>query len=240
MAALLDGTLGTNLGPLVTPPTSKLPTDAKLNSFYMYFAGAAYCERTLPTLTCPWCGNITSRGYTFHALISNPIENTRAFIAISKPQKEIVLSFRGTDNVFNAVTDLAGALFEDGKSSPIRIHVGFKTAVDSIYPKIISNLTSLLSSNPDFKVVVTGHSLGGAMASVFAFRLKYRNLFKQTKVELYTYGCPRVGNKALQTTWTDWTWFLVGSWSMVTLFRMWGLQCYSLFLYGPLPECGPN
>ena len=49
------------------------------------------------------------------------------------------------------------------------------------------------------KVFVTGHSLGGAMAVLCAYRLQ-----EKAKIDVYgvyTYGCPRVGNLQFFLAW---------------------------------------
>lgn len=46
---------------------------------------------------------------------------------------------------------------------------------------------------PSFKVVATGHSLGGALASLAAGVLRSQG----TTVDLYTYGAPKVGFEGL-------------------------------------------
>lgn len=52
-----------------------------------------------------------------------------------------------------------------------------------------------LNTNPKFKVVLTGHSLGGAMARLTYFFFSDNKQFPTVTYELYTYGEPRVGNK---------------------------------------------
>lgn len=49
--------------------------------------------------------------------------------------------------------------------------------------------------NPTYKIVLTGHSLGGSMARITTFFILYLNQFPGKKLELYTYGEPRSGNK---------------------------------------------
>lgn len=48
---------------------------------------------------------------------------------------------------------------------------------------------------PSFQVVVTGHSLGGAVATLIALGLKHPMWEMTEKVQLYTFGCPRLGNE---------------------------------------------
>lgn len=43
--------------------------------------------------------------------------------------------------------------------------------------------------------MITGHSLGGALARITTFLILYLEQFPETKLEVYTYGEVRVGNK---------------------------------------------
>ena len=124
----------------------------------MYFAGAAYCGRSLGNLSCPWCGNITAYNYSLYILIQDPVWDTITFIAISPTQNNIVVSFRGTLNVPNVILNLD--LVKVSAGSIIMVHQGFKTAVYSSYSDVVGNLTVLINANPSFNLVVTGHSLG--------------------------------------------------------------------------------
>ncbi|KAI5055852.1 hypothetical protein GOP47_0029684 [Adiantum capillus-veneris] len=72
----------------------------------------------------------------------------------------------------------------------------------SIFEKINADLIQLLKENPKARLVVTGHSLGGALAAVFAGLLLYKNVERNEKKLLleslsaiYTFGQPRVGDK---------------------------------------------
>lgn len=69
-----------------------------------------------------------------------------------------------------------------------RIHAGFSNTIDSIGPTIYSMiLPGLLSGS---KVVLTGHSRGGALAALFAYFLAI-NGYKAHAV--YTFGSPKFG-----------------------------------------------
>lgn len=56
-------------------------------------------------------------------------------------------------------------------------------------------LQPILLANPTYRVVSTGHSLGGSMASLFVFFMSSLNQFPGTNYVLATYGQPRTGNK---------------------------------------------
>lgn len=60
---------------------------------------------------------------------------------------------------------------------------------------MVRSVSAYLNDCPNCKVVIAGHSLGGAMARLAYFFLKDTNQFPTVTYELYTYGEPRVGNK---------------------------------------------
>jgi hypothetical protein len=66
----------------------------------------------------------------------------------------------------------------------------FKNA-NSAYTDIKAAIAAALTAagNKDLPIVLTGHSLGGAQASLAAFLLKLDGF---TNVSLYTFGCPQV------------------------------------------------
>ena len=65
------------------------------------------------------------------------------------------------------------------------VHFGFAQALDKVYDKIIDQIDRLDTTG--LKIICTGHSLGAALATIFASRYDAKYL--------YTFGSPRVGNK---------------------------------------------
>jgi triacylglycerol lipase len=70
-----------------------------------------------------------------------------------------------------------------------RIHCGFKREVDDLWPIIEQHIKE--NQRP---VWFTGHSLGAAMATICAGRCKLSSIPSNPK-SLFTFGCPRVGNR---------------------------------------------
>lgn len=62
----------------------------------------------------------------------------------------------------------------------------FLTSYNSVASLVISTVSAQLASNPNYRVVTSGHSLGGALVSVAAISLKKN--FPNTNVFMYTYG----------------------------------------------------
>ena len=105
---------------------------------------------------------------------------------------DLVIACRGTQPTeFN---DLKADL----KALPVmaetvgRVHIGFKTEVDDIWPMIEEDINRKV--NVTKTLWFCGHSLGAAMATIMASRAKH-NIELNDPVELFTYGSPRVGWK---------------------------------------------
>jgi len=70
-----------------------------------------------------------------------------------------------------------------------RVHRGFKREVDDLWPC----LEEALENNAK-TLWFTGHSLGGAMATICAGRCKV-SAIESEPAGVFSFGCPRVGNK---------------------------------------------
>lgn len=60
-------------------------------------------------------------------------------------------------------------------------------------------MTTAVGENPDYQVVITGHSLGGAIAVLAAAETRKAGI----NAALYTYGQPRVGDEGLDKWMED-------------------------------------
>lgn len=58
---------------------------------------------------------------------------------------------------------------------------------------VVNTVSAQLAAHPSYNVVVTGHSLGAALASIAGVTLKAN--FPSTTLKVYTFGQPRTGNK---------------------------------------------
>jgi triacylglycerol lipase len=104
-------------------------------------------------------------------------------------KEDIVIACRGTQpNEFNDVK-------ADLKATPVlaetigRVHKGFKTEVDDLWPMIKEDLLTASKSRTAW---FTGHSLGAAMTTIMASRCNCDITMPDIK-EIYTFGSPRVG-----------------------------------------------
>ena len=108
-------------------------------------------------------------------------------------EHDIVIAFRGTEpnewNDIKADIDATKALAE----TVGHVHRGFKKEVDDVWPQLEEMLVSH-KNNLDKKLWFTGHSLGGAMASICAGRCLLSHIDTRPE-QVHTFGSPRVGTK---------------------------------------------
>ena len=108
---------------------------------------------------------------------------------VFKTPTDCIVACRGTEptewNDIRADVDAVTAVAE----TVGRVHRGFKREVDDLWPR----LEKALVGN-DKTLWFTGHSLGGAMATICAGRC-FLSHINSTPKELFTFGSPRVGNK---------------------------------------------
>lgn len=102
-----------------------------------------------------------------------------------------MLSIRGTTNFRNALTDIQFFTACDDVVPGGKVHAGFLNAWKEIADAARTFLANARNQYSDYKVVITGHSLGAGVATVAAAHLR-RDLYQGT--DLFTYGSPRVGN----------------------------------------------
>ena len=66
------------------------------------------------------------------------------------------------------------------------VHTGFQFAYAVTQSTVLNAVKAQLASNPSYRVVVTGHSLGAAVAALAAVSIK--STFPNVNLQLYTYG----------------------------------------------------
>lgn len=64
--------------------------------------------------------------------------------------------------------------------------------------KILNKIKTIKETfeNSDFRIVLTGHSLGGSVASLAAFDIAKHCEMTPCSMSVYTFGAPRCGNHA--------------------------------------------
>lgn len=121
-------------------------------------------------------------------------------MALNHDIKKIIISYRGTANLVNWIHNfnfigVKVNIKDDSSFKGAKVHNGFLRMSNSLYEQTQTELLKLIKKHPQYNIVITGHSLGGAIATINAFNLVQNKILTWEQIELYTFGQPRVGNK---------------------------------------------
>jgi triacylglycerol lipase len=155
--------------------------------------------------------DITGEGFGTSSFVEDKKTDTQGFIAKHDSRNEIVVVFRGTEIKWkDLLTDArflaSGYTYSSGIKGFLgriflrkRVHSGFFKAYRSVREKVREKVLEYLpGGQSDVQVYVTGHSLGGALATLCALDLQemFRKMNLQgIAITIYTFGSPRVGTK---------------------------------------------
>lgn len=166
------------------------------------YSAAAYCPGnnngtgTLITCSignCPLVEAARARG-TFEFEDTIWADST-GFLAVDDTNRLIVLAFRGSESLSNWKVDLDIIRRPADLCRDCDVHRGFWHAWTEIRERVTTKVLSVLETYPEHRYVITGHSLGGAMAILAAGNFRKLNDDLAARTELYTFGSPRVGNR---------------------------------------------
>ncbi|MBL8484971.1 MAG: lipase family protein [Rhodocyclaceae bacterium] len=113
----------------------------------------------------------------------------------------IVLAFRGTlpptpplslSIVLDWLQDFL-AVPVPAAGFPGRIHDGFRIALTRLWPQILAQINELRARHPAAPIYVTGHSKGGALASLGAWRLRQETGL--TAAQVIAFASAHAGNR---------------------------------------------
>lgn len=175
-----------------------IPYDPAVGLKSMYYAGAAYC--LLDDLQTNWnCGEpcAQTNGVKEFTPIINTNLNTFGYVAYNEQDNEIVVVFRGTQmtNVMNWVSDLDIHTVQYKTLNGSLVHKGFYSTYQFVSADVLAAVNHYLTEHEDASVLVTGHSLGAALATHAAMDIKEN--ISPKKMTFYSYGSPRIGNSVI-------------------------------------------
>jgi predicted lipase len=105
-------------------------------------------------------------------------------------QSTIYVVYRGSTSIADWANNVDVILTDYNKCSKCEVHKGFYKAQQSVIKDVTSWTRTLMAKFPSYSVVVTGHSLGAAMATLTALDF----LSDGIKNTMYNFGSPRIGN----------------------------------------------
>ncbi|KAL2132308.1 hypothetical protein VTI74DRAFT_3944 [Chaetomium olivicolor] len=174
-------------------------TVQQLNNFKLYaqWSAASSCNSEKAAgqpVTCidNQCSMFASHNASVVASFTGTILDMRGFVGVDHADHNIVVSFRGSTSVRNWIADIIFVQVPCDLTAVCLVHTGFFASWAEISSRVIAAVRTAKAANPSYQVIVTGHSLGGAVGTLAAAYIRKAGF----AADLYTYGSPRVGNAA--------------------------------------------
>lgn len=168
-------------------------------SYYPLYEDVAYSRRleTVPfdpvlyPVNDPVCGadQQTPADVHFRGDIRFGAKGTNAQAYVTHNEKVILIAVRGTSSWADLLqdADVLQVPFEEGEG---KVHGGFYEAARQVFELADAYLDKFYAGQ---KVLVCGHSQGGAIGLILSQMLRLR---RACEVQLYTYGAPRAADAA--------------------------------------------
>ncbi|KAI9248233.1 Alpha/Beta hydrolase protein [Phascolomyces articulosus] len=173
------------------PPHPATPNEVDNLKYYMTLSGNSYCDSVIPHRQ--WeCGNCdrTSNMEIVQVFVT-PKYDINAMVVRDDDMKRIISVFRGskTQKNFDANGDIMLTEYKD-QGPLVRVHRGFMKSYEEVAPQILPAVQEQIMKYPGYTVATTGHSLGGALATLHGLDLHELGF----DASIYSYASPRMGN----------------------------------------------
>lgn len=163
-----------------------------------HVAGASYCSGD--SITSWTCGTHCSsaKGLEMVQYISNEKEVLAGFVAWDSSIKAIVVSFRGTvQSITDWVHNLAFTKTNPFSQLPdVGVHHGFWDSWQALSSPVLAAIQNIQKTHSGAKVVLTGHSLGAAIAADAALDMAVNH---GLSVSVVNFGSPRPGDSGFHS-----------------------------------------
>jgi predicted lipase len=165
--------------------------DAPLVNLALNISQAAYC---LPDTEGPsaWdCATCTPEVTHATTLVTRGELAVFGYIAA---RDMLFVGYRGSTNIQNWIDNLHVRQESPYRDADVGVEHGMYSVYASMRTDVLSTLNNMVSKYGTRRLLITGHSLGGALATLTAFDLLYSKA-PFVVDDLITFGSPRVGNE---------------------------------------------
>ena len=116
----------------------------------------------------------------------------------------LFIAFRGSVNIQNWIDNIQISKISPYNDTSIGVSKGFYKAYNSIKPELFDNLPSLVDKYNTKRILITGHSLGAALATLMAYDIA--TAFPTYELSyVVNFGSPRVGNSAFSASFNGYS-----------------------------------
>jgi len=162
--------------------------DWSMGNITVWLSAGAYCE-TNTYMSRTYKG--PSTGFIPTYVLDDKDTDTQGYVGYQSSSSSIFVVYRGSTSIGDWVNNLDAILTDYPKCSGCSVHKGFYKAEQGIVSKMLSEVQKLKTQFPSYTVVVTGHSLGAALATLTTMDFMDAGV---SPIRLFHFGSPRVGN----------------------------------------------
>ncbi|RKP39786.1 Alpha/Beta hydrolase protein [Dimargaris cristalligena] len=121
------------------------------------------------------------------------------YISTDAKAKTITIAFKGTDTSSDLLTALHVTLTSWPANTASKVYSGALNGYQTHGPAIVAEHKKLAAQHPEYRSVITGHSLGALHATLYAFD-NYGTM-GSAPWEVITFAAPKVGNDEFRRLW---------------------------------------
>ena len=151
---------------------------------------STYCLDTISisNMECATC----STDNEYQRLIKQ--DNELIIIGYNTIYKTIFASFRGSVNIQNWIDNIHVSQIQPYNNTDISVEKGFYNLFTNLKDDVIKEIQDVSKKYNTRELLITGHSLGGALSTLLTFEMLYVENTNMN-IKLITFGSPRVGNE---------------------------------------------
>ena len=161
--------------------------DPTLSKHCTQLAQSTYCVSSIDQWNCITCDSSIKLDYVVE---DNGI---RALQGYDSNTETLFVAFRGSVNIQNWIDNIQSSKINPYSDTSIGVEKGFYKAYNYVKTEIFDNLPLLAKKYGTHDILITGHSLGAAMATLMTYEVS-TSIPIYTVTHLITFGSPRVGN----------------------------------------------
>jgi len=162
--------------------------DPILAKYYVNVVQSTYCISNYTNWNCITCDKSIIPEYIVEH------KGIRAIQGYDTKTNTIFTAFRGSSNIQNWIDNIQISKISPYNDETISVEKGFYTAYTYIKLELFKNLDILCEKYSTNELIIAGHSLGGALATLTSYNIMC-DYSKYNIVSIFTFGSPRVGNK---------------------------------------------
>ena len=167
--------------------TTAFTYDINLAQHYVNLAQATYKVSNVNKWNCETCEPTFVPDYIVEH------SGVRAIQGYDSRYNVIFTAFRGSTNIQNWLDNIQVSKISPYNDTSISVERGFYKAYLSVQDDLFDNMYFLTRQYNIKTMIITGHSLGGALSTIFAYEIMTSTYDMRIR-NIITFGSPRVGN----------------------------------------------